>query len=88
VAALRERKADGMRRVIGSTLVSLDGVIGDPTTWANEYFDEEAGATSLEQLRRSDGMLMGRNTYVSRAAAMSAALRPKSRSSTLSRDSK
>jgi dihydrofolate reductase len=52
-----------MRKVIESTLVSLDGVIGDPQVWANEYFDEEAVATALEQLRLSDAMLMGRNTY-------------------------
>jgi hypothetical protein len=32
--------------VIESTLVSLDGVIGDPMVWANEYFDKEAVATS------------------------------------------
>jgi dihydrofolate reductase len=37
--------------------------------WANEYFDEEAVATSLAQLRVSDAMLMGRNTYEMFAAA-------------------
>jgi dihydrofolate reductase len=58
-----------MRKVIESTLVSLDGVIGDPQVWANEYFDEEAVATALEQLRLSDAMLMGRNTYEMFAAA-------------------
>jgi dihydrofolate reductase len=58
-----------MRKVIESTLVSLDGVIGDPMVWANEYFDEEAVATSLAQLRVSDAMLMGRNTYEMFAAA-------------------
>jgi dihydrofolate reductase len=52
-----------MRRVIESTLVSLDGVIGDPQLWANAYFDEDAGRTALEQLLVSDAMLMGRNTY-------------------------
>jgi dihydrofolate reductase len=58
-----------MRKVIESTLVSLDGVIGDPMVWANEYFDAEAVATSLAQLRVSDAMLMGRNTYEMFAAA-------------------
>jgi dihydrofolate reductase len=58
-----------MRKVIESTLVSLDGVIGDPMVWANEYFDEEAVATSLAQLRVSDAMMMGRNTYEMFAAA-------------------
>jgi dihydrofolate reductase len=58
-----------MRRVIESTLVSLDGVIGDPMAWANEYFDADAVAASLAQLRRSDAMLMGRNSYEMFAAA-------------------
>jgi dihydrofolate reductase len=58
-----------MRRVIESTLVSLDGVIGDPQLWANEYFDEEAERSALEQLLVSDAMLMGRNTYEMFAAA-------------------
>jgi dihydrofolate reductase len=58
-----------MRKVIESTLVSLDGVIGDPMAWANEYFDAQAVAVSLEQLRQSDAMLMGRNTYEMFAAA-------------------
>ena len=58
-----------MRKVIESTLVSLDGVIGDPMVWANEYFDEESVATSLAQLTVSDAMLMGRNSYEMFAAA-------------------
>ena len=52
-----------MRRVIESTLLSVDGVIGNPHTWASARFDEEARATALEQLRASDAMLMGRTTY-------------------------
>jgi len=52
-----------MRKIIESTLVSLDGVIGDPQVWANDYFDQEAQADALEQLSASDAMLMGRRTY-------------------------
>lgn len=52
-----------MRKIIESTLVSLDGVIGDPQVWANDYFDKEAQADALEQLLASDAMLMGRRTY-------------------------
>jgi dihydrofolate reductase len=52
-----------MRKVIESTLVSLDGVIGDPQVWANEYFDDEATALALEQLLITYAMLMGRRTY-------------------------
>jgi dihydrofolate reductase len=52
-----------MRRIVESTLVSLDGVFGDPHVWANEYFDQEAEAYALELLSGADAMLMGRRTY-------------------------
>ena len=52
-----------MRKIIESTLVSLDGVIGDPHLWAMNYFDDEAQKDSLEMLLASDAMLMGRRTY-------------------------
>jgi dihydrofolate reductase len=52
-----------MRKVIESTLISVDGVIGDPHLWTGEHFGDEAVAIALEQLRRSDAMVMGRNTY-------------------------
>jgi dihydrofolate reductase len=52
-----------VRKVIESTLVSLDGVIGDPQVWADEYFDDEATALAQQQLLVSDAMLMGRRTY-------------------------
>jgi dihydrofolate reductase len=52
-----------MRRIIESTLLSLDGVIGSPHLWASERFDAEARAAALEQLQASDAMLMGRRTY-------------------------
>jgi len=52
-----------MRRIIESTLVSLDGVIGDPHLWAMERFDDDAQKEALEGLWASDAMLMGRRTY-------------------------
>jgi dihydrofolate reductase len=52
-----------MRKVIESTLVSVDGVIGEPHKWTGEHFGEETVAIALEQLRRSDAMVMGRRTY-------------------------
>jgi dihydrofolate reductase len=52
-----------MRKVIESTLVSADGVIGDPHLWTGEHFGQEAVGRALEQLRRSDTMVMGRRTY-------------------------
>ena len=58
-----------MRRIIESTLLSLDGVLGDPQTWAMEFFDEEAEKFALELLANADAMLMGRRTYEFFAAA-------------------
>ena len=52
-----------MRRIIESTLVSLDGVTGDPHIWAMERFDDDAQKEALEGLRASDAMLLGRRTY-------------------------
>jgi dihydrofolate reductase len=58
-----------MRKIIESTLVSLDGVIEHPHLWATEYFDSEAEKYALELLSTSDAMLMGRRTYEFFAAA-------------------
>jgi dihydrofolate reductase len=52
-----------MRKIIESTLVSLDGVIGDPHLWAMERFDNDAQKEALEGLQESDAMLLGRRTY-------------------------
>jgi hypothetical protein len=51
-----------MRRMIESTLVSADGVIGEPHLWTGNSFREKAGAYALERLRHVDAMLMGRRT--------------------------
>jgi hypothetical protein len=50
-----------MRKLIESTLVSLDGVIEAPGRWAS--FDGEATALSIEQLGSYDAFVMGRVTY-------------------------
>jgi len=52
-----------MRKITESTLVSLDGVIGDPQNWAMQYFDDDAQQDALKRLLISDSMLMGRHTY-------------------------
>ena len=52
-----------MRRIIESTLVSLDGVFENPHLWATEYFDSNAEEFALELLSGADAMLMGRGTY-------------------------
>jgi dihydrofolate reductase len=50
-----------MRKLVESTLVSLDGVIEAPERWAN--FDAEAAAYSTEELGNYDAFVMGRVTY-------------------------
>jgi dihydrofolate reductase len=52
-----------MRRVIESTLISADGVIGEPHLWTGNTFGEKAVAYARERLRHVDAMLMGRRTY-------------------------
>jgi dihydrofolate reductase len=52
-----------MRELIVSSLVSLDGVHGDPQSWIGDYFDQQAAEESLAVLLDSDAMLMGKNTY-------------------------
>jgi dihydrofolate reductase len=49
--------------IVESTLVSLDGVIEDPATWAGDYIDDEFQKAGLERLLVSDAMVMGRTTY-------------------------
>ena len=51
-----------MRRLLTSFLMTINGVIGNPQEWAAE-FDRDAAERALDQLRKSDAMLMGRRTY-------------------------
>jgi dihydrofolate reductase len=50
-----------MRKLIESTLVSLDGVVEAPDRWS--IFDGESTALALEQLDHYDAFVMGRTTY-------------------------
>jgi dihydrofolate reductase len=50
-----------MRKLIESTLVSLDGVIEVPERWAT--FDDEATELSMQELDNYDAFVMGRVTY-------------------------
>src|SRR5262245_55222426 len=52
-----------MRKIVESTLVSLDGVFANPHVWATGYFDREAEAYALDLLSGADAMLMGRRSY-------------------------
>ena len=50
-----------MRKLIESTLVSVDGVIESPERWA--IFDDEATQRSMQELDNYDAFVMGRITY-------------------------
>ncbi len=50
-----------MRKLIESTLVSLDGIVGSPDRWA--LFDQEAVQYSMHELENYDAFVMGRVTY-------------------------
>ena len=50
-----------MRKLVESTLVSLDGVIGSPDRWS--LFDEESSRWTLQELDNYEAFLMGRVTY-------------------------
>ena len=52
-----------MRKVIQSTLISLDGVVDDVGSWGRKYFDPAWWRNSLQTLQMCDAILMGRNTY-------------------------
>ena len=52
-----------MRKIIESTLVSADGVVGSPPRWAMGHRDEEVTRDVLERLSGSDAMPMGRGSY-------------------------
>jgi dihydrofolate reductase len=66
-----------MRKIIASTLMTLDGVVEDPGGfggtsfggWALSYFGEEAVRRSIEKLASCDYFLCGRRTYEMFAAA-------------------
>jgi dihydrofolate reductase len=52
-----------MREVVESTLISIDGVVNDPGSWALDYFDDQFLEEAYELLKGCDAMLMGRGTY-------------------------
>jgi dihydrofolate reductase len=50
-----------MRKLIESTLVSLDGVMGSPERWSP--FDEESRQLAMDELEKYDAFVLGRVTY-------------------------
>lgn len=52
-----------MRKLVESTFVTLDGVIGSPQEWGPPYWNEEHANYARELLFAADALLLGRATY-------------------------
>jgi dihydrofolate reductase len=52
-----------MGKLVESTFVTLDGVIGDPEVWGPPYWDDEHFAYARRLLFAADALLLGRATY-------------------------
>jgi dihydrofolate reductase len=52
-----------MTKIIESTFITLDGVIGDPHLYGQPYWDEEHGAYAQTLSDRTGALLLGRETY-------------------------
>lgn len=52
-----------MRKIIESTIVTLDGVISDPQTYSPPYWDEEHTSYSTALMDDTEALLLGRVTY-------------------------
>jgi dihydrofolate reductase len=61
-----------MRKIIISTMITLDGVMEAPQNWSFSYWNDEIASYAHEQLFTSDALLTGRETYVGFAEAWSA----------------
>jgi len=60
-----------MRKIIVSTMVSLNGVMNNPQNWSFDYMSDELRKYISDQLWAADTMIMGRVTYEGFAAAWS-----------------
>ena len=52
-----------VRKLIESTFVTLDGVIGAPQDWGPPYWDDQHGSYADKLLSSADSLLLGRETY-------------------------
>ena len=52
-----------MRKLVESTFVTLDGVIGDPQVWGPPYWDDEHAGYARKLMFSADALLLGRATY-------------------------
>jgi dihydrofolate reductase len=57
-----------VRKVVAVEMVSLDGVMESPETWAFTYADEEMQEANAAGMASSDALLLGRVTYEQMAA--------------------
>lgn len=58
-----------MRKLIESTFITLDGVIGSPEQWSPPYWNDEHMNYARDLLFAADALLLGRETYEVFAAA-------------------
>src|SRR5579859_3192642 len=56
-----------MRKLVGYLLMTLDGVVEDPSDWL-EHFDEDAHENMVEVINAQDAVLLGRVMYQEWAA--------------------
>lgn len=52
-----------MRKLVGSTFITLDGVISSPEKWSPPYWNDEHNAYASKLLHAADALLLGRKTY-------------------------
>jgi dihydrofolate reductase len=52
-----------MRKLIESTLMTLDGVISNPQNWSSPYWDDDHTAYAGSLMRDADALVLGRVTY-------------------------
>lgn len=52
-----------MGKLVGSTFITLDGVISSPEKWSAPYWNEEHNAYASTLLSAADALLLGRRTY-------------------------
>ncbi|UUZ60701.1 dihydrofolate reductase family protein [Nocardioides sp. B-3] len=58
-----------MRKLVESTFVTLDGVIGDPQVWGVPYWDAQHREYATGLMESADALVPGRETYENFAAA-------------------
>jgi dihydrofolate reductase len=53
----------GMRNLVFTTYLSLDGVFEEPAEWSFQFWSDEAMQFKQDELFASDAMLLGRKTF-------------------------